>query len=256
MSTPLWARTVVGDGPDLVILHGLFGDKGNWKTLASKISGWRVHLFDLPGHGATPTPDSWRTEDLAERLWENLAYYGLQQPVILGHSWGGKVAWEAALQRPEAVRGLIIGDIGPGTTPLDIESVAETLIKAGQSDRDGAKQALYAAFPAPLAGFFLKSWLGGLRPWVFDLEGIVSHSNILRQGLNPGRVYPGPALQLWGALSHYPTDAAREESSRFLRRSSERFIANAGHWFHAENPSQTLENLTAFLSTLPPLSFQ
>lgn len=252
MPSPPWAHSVMGEGPDLVILHGLFGDKSNWKTLASKISGWRIHLFDLPGHGASASPESWLTEDLASGLWENLEGLGLVRPVLLGHSWGGKIAWEAALQRPQDVKGLVIGDIGPGETPLDIESVAATLTEAGSRDRDGAKQVLYAAYPAPLAGFFLKSFLGDPRPWVFDLQELVAHASILKLGLNPGRVYPGPSLQLWGELSHYPTDAAREESAAFLRRRTERFVTNAGHWFHAENQGETLEHLTAFLTTLPP----
>lgn len=246
-----WQYSVLGGGQPLVVFHGIFGDRNNWKTVIQKISGYRIYLVDLPGHGETPSPLSWTLPDMAKDGWAWLESVGIVNPVLLGHSWGGKIAWEMALQRPGSVRALIIGDIGPVTTPIEIVKIGAILNEAAErGDRDGVKAVLLNSLSPNFAGFFLKSWRGGERPWVFDLPAFLQHAEILRQGLPPGRVYPGPTLQIWGRNSEYPTADALESSRSFFPDLETVFIEGAGHWFHAENPQQTLQVITDFLGRL------
>lgn len=247
----MWAFTGWGDGPPLVVLHGIFGDRNNWKTVIQKLPGFRVLLVDLPGHGETPSAADWSLASLAREGWSWAESLGLERPILLGHSWGGKIAWEMALQRPEAVRALVIGDIGPVTTPIEILKIGSILNEAAQqADRDGVKAVLLRHFHPNLAGFFLKSWRGGARPWAFDLDAFIAHAATLRAGLSPGRVYPGPTLQIWGQQSEYPTPEALEGSRAFFPNLTTHFVPGAGHWFHAENPAATLEILHNFLQNL------
>ncbi len=249
MST--WTFTQTGEGPALVILHGIFGDRNNWKTVAQKIPGHTLYYVDLPGHGETPSPKSWALADLARDGWSWMEANRIDHPILLGHSWGGKIAWEMALQRPDSVRALIIGDIGPLTTPIEILRIGTILNQAAaQNERDGVKAVLLQHFPPNLAGFFLKSWKGGERAWVFDLPAFIQHAETLRQGLPPGRIYPGPTLQIWGKNSEYPTPEALEASRPFFPQLTTAFVEGAGHWFHAENPQKTLEIVTDFIHKL------
>lgn len=246
-----WAYSLVGEGEPVVVLHGIFGDRNNWKTLVQKISGWAHYLVDLPGHGETPSSPSWRLADLARQGWDWVDELGLERPILMGHSWGGKIAWEMALQRPHQTRALILGDIGPGTTPIRLTEIGAVLSRAGAfEERDQVKAELLRHFEPNLAGFFLKSWKARGR-WAFDLEAFLTHAEILRRGVESGRVYPGPTLQLWGERSEYPTPQALEDSRPFFPNLTTRFIPDAGHWFHAENPTDTLRALQEFLAGVP-----
>ncbi|MBC8281770.1 MAG: alpha/beta fold hydrolase [Chloroflexi bacterium] len=51
------SHTTYGDGPPLVILHGLFGSGKNWTGIAKQLAAdFRVITVDLPNHGASPWP--------------------------------------------------------------------------------------------------------------------------------------------------------------------------------------------------------
>ena len=52
-----------GEGPPLIILHGLFGSGRNWTGIAKKLAAnWRVSTVDLRNHGASPWDAVWREE--------------------------------------------------------------------------------------------------------------------------------------------------------------------------------------------------
>jgi pimeloyl-[acyl-carrier protein] methyl ester esterase len=94
-----------GSGPDIVLIHGWAMHGGIFEPLTRLLRGhFRVHLVDLPGHGFSredatpldPTPCARALLDVLPRaLW-------------LGWSFGGMVVLNAALARPEAVRGLVL----------------------------------------------------------------------------------------------------------------------------------------------------
>src|SRR6478736_4093635 len=83
----------IGNGRPLVILHGLFGQSDNWNTLARLFSekGLRVFTVDLRNHGLSPQSEEWNYPVMAEDLKEFLDEHRLENPILLGHSMGGKV---------------------------------------------------------------------------------------------------------------------------------------------------------------------
>jgi pimeloyl-ACP methyl ester carboxylesterase len=102
-----------GQGQPLVLLHG----NG---TLAQEleISGlpglaaekYRVIAFDRPGYGYSDRPrgKSWTPEAQAELLHRALQYLGIEQPIVVGHSWASLVAVALALRQPDCARGLVL----------------------------------------------------------------------------------------------------------------------------------------------------
>lgn len=105
--TPV-GRTVMGAGPTIVIVPGLGSGVAHWLPVARRLAReHRVVVVDLPGHGGSPMPDSLTLEGAALALDAVLAEE--DGPVTLvGHSLGGLVAAQAALMRPERVRGLVL----------------------------------------------------------------------------------------------------------------------------------------------------
>ena len=79
--------------PPFVILHGLFGSGSNWRSIARQLSGrYRVICLDLRNHGRSPWGDEMAYFDLAGDVVRYLHGHELENPVILGHSMGGKTA--------------------------------------------------------------------------------------------------------------------------------------------------------------------
>lgn len=90
--------------PRVVALHGWGRDGGDFGTILSGLDAVSIHL---PGFGPAPAPDEvWGTEQYAELVAEAIAAYA--PVVIVGHSFGGRVAVRLAAKRPELVRGLLL----------------------------------------------------------------------------------------------------------------------------------------------------
>ena len=94
-----------GQAPARVVaLHGWARTRADWNAT---LQGYDALALDLPGFGATPAPDrGWSTASYAGWLRECLE--GLDRPVLVGHSFGGRVAVRLAAANPELVRGLVL----------------------------------------------------------------------------------------------------------------------------------------------------
>eukprot|EP00965_Chrysotila_dentata_P020240 670073-Pleurochrysis_carterae.AAC.1 len=108
--------------PPIVILHGLFGAGGNFKTWASGLASQldadktprRIMLVDLRNHGSSAHSSEMSFDAMAADVLALLDKQGIKQAVLCGHSLGGKVAMALALARPERIERLIVLDIAPG----------------------------------------------------------------------------------------------------------------------------------------------
>jgi len=122
--TPLAARYVTidstriryidtGRGPAVVLIHGLAASMYSWRhtILPLTQSGFRVIAFDNRGFGfSDKPPQGYSNEAYVNLLFDLLDSLGVSEAVLVGHSMGGAIAAEAALDRPDRVRGLVLVD--------------------------------------------------------------------------------------------------------------------------------------------------
>ncbi len=111
----------LGDGPPVVMLHGLAGNVRNYtQTVSNELARThRVILIDRPGSGYSGRPDGTTASiesqaDVVHRVIEEL---GLQRPIIVGHSLGGAVALAYAGRYPEDLSRLVL--LAPAATPFE-----------------------------------------------------------------------------------------------------------------------------------------
>jgi pimeloyl-ACP methyl ester carboxylesterase len=100
----------VGEGPDLVMIHGLTGNLAVWhlQIVPELSESFRVLTYDLRGHGHSDTPPSGYTLDtMADDLLELLDALEIEKPLIAGHSYGADIALYHALHHPHRVREVI-----------------------------------------------------------------------------------------------------------------------------------------------------
>ena len=120
--TPVLAlkSTDLGKGPVIVLIPGLGSQRMQWMPTARKlISGYRVVMADLPGHGDSPMPDPFSFEAGANMLDALLAKQNPDSTIIVAHGIGGVLAVLEARAHPERMKGIIVID-GALKSPITI----------------------------------------------------------------------------------------------------------------------------------------
>jgi 3-oxoadipate enol-lactonase len=136
------AVTDVGDGPPVVLLHGLACGRRMWfHQIRALRNRFRVIAYDLRGHGLTDVPavaTEYSAAHLARDLTGALDALAIERAAIVGFSLGGAPALALAASKPERVSHLILADVGAGADdPVKIEALARqwiTLIDRGRVD--------------------------------------------------------------------------------------------------------------------------
>jgi pimeloyl-ACP methyl ester carboxylesterase len=102
-----------GQGPELVLIHGLAADLAFWyfRHLPQLKQRFHVTVYDLRGHGLSDMPPSgYSPQDQADDLAGLLDALGIAKAHVVGHSFGGLVALTFAVRYPERVDRLVIAD--------------------------------------------------------------------------------------------------------------------------------------------------
>ena len=104
-----------GDGLPLLLISGLGTDSQSWAPVLDGFSGhFRLLVFDNRGAGRSDVPDAACTiADMAADARQLLGHLGIGKAHILGHSMGGYIAQELAIEYPECVDKLILADTAP-----------------------------------------------------------------------------------------------------------------------------------------------
>jgi pimeloyl-ACP methyl ester carboxylesterase len=100
----------VGEGPDVVMVHGITGNLAVWHLhiVPALSDDFRITTYDLRGHGYSDTPRSGYSPDaMATDLLELLDALEIERPVVIGHSYGADIALYHAARHPDRVRKVI-----------------------------------------------------------------------------------------------------------------------------------------------------
>ena len=101
---------LIGKGPDVVMIHGLTGNLAVWhfRILPLLADRYRILTYDLRGHGFTEMPPTgYAPESMADDLRELLDALDIEQPTLVGHSYGADIALYFALLYPERTRRVV-----------------------------------------------------------------------------------------------------------------------------------------------------
>jgi pimeloyl-ACP methyl ester carboxylesterase len=103
-----------GEGPDVVLIHGVTGDLSIWflcRAMTELAETHRVTAYDLRGHGYSEAPPSGYTSaDLASDTLALMDAIGAPRARLVGHSFGGVVAMHAASMAPGRVEAVVLSD--------------------------------------------------------------------------------------------------------------------------------------------------
>ncbi|MEZ4374180.1 MAG: alpha/beta hydrolase [Polyangiaceae bacterium] len=257
---------------NIVLLHGILGSGGNLRglgrRLVEQLPGTRVVLFDLRGHGDSANyarsvggPHTVRAcvEDIDSAL-RNLRF---QADVVIGHSFGGKVALLYAQMFPHGLRQAWALDSTPGIKRDagggEVGQVYKTLreVPTPFASREAMLQALESRGIATGIARWMTTNLkreGDVYDWAFDLDVIGE----LLEDYFQEDIWPWlearrgtPDIHLLRALNRDRFSQADADHALGLPRACRvtlHDLPNSGHWVHADNPDGLLEILTQELA--------
>ena len=244
-----------GQGPALIILHGLFGSLDNWVSHARQLAdSFSVYLVDQRNHGKSPHDPEWEYAVMAEDLHEFMDDHGIFQAHLLGHSMGGKTVMKFAGEYPERVEKLIVADMAPvHYAPHHLETIAAlnaVPVRKIASRQDADKLLAQRIEEIGVRQFLLKSLVrdpeGGFR-WKFNLEVITQKYEAALEAIPLDFPFDKPTLFVSGGRSEYMIPAYHEQIREDFPDAEFQIIPEAGHWLHAEAPVRFLEIVRSFL---------
>jgi len=251
-----------GEGDsNVVLLHGLFGSGQNLGQIARGLKGeHRVHSVDLPDHGRSDWLPQASIQAYAHCVAAWMDDHQLTNCCVIGHSLGGKVAMQLAVNRSELIHRLVILDISPMAYTVrrhdHIFAGLKAVKAAGVTTRSNARVALLAHIDEPsVADFLLTSAYtdeSGLIDWRFNLAQLeVDYWHMLSgidvqeaQGL-PCRT---PSLVVRGADSAYVPKTTKQDFAHLFDGLNVVTVKNAGHWLHQEQTETVLSLIERFIA--------
>lgn len=247
--------------PALILIHGLFGSGKLWRIFAKQFSKYYwVHTPDLRNHGRSPHFDSMNYEEMAQDIADYMDQQGIEHANILGHSMGGKVAMQFALNWPERVTKLIVEDIAPMYYKPRHKAVFKgirALNKANIKNRSHADELVKDIIADNSLRLFLYTNLSkqsdGYLDWHINMDAIRdNYDAISRAPVYKKQPYSCTTLFLRGGKSQYVLDEYRRKIKEWFPLSRINTLKDAGHWLHSEQPTTFLDICLKFLSDEQP----
>ena len=267
------AYRVAGDGPAIVLIHGMAGSSETWLPVMPGLAGSGTLIApDLLGHGASAKPPGdYSLGALAASVRDLLVTLGHDRATIVGHSLGGGVAMQFAYQFPERCERLVL--VSSGGLGREVSAVLRALAFPGS-------EYLLAAGCAPVladAGTTVFGWLGkiGLRPapavadlWrsyssLGDPEARAAFLHTLRAVVDVGgqrvsardRLYLTsgmPSLIVWGEGDPFIPVAHAHAAHEAMPESRLEVFYGAGHYPHRDAPERFAALVADFIQSTTP----
>src|SRR5215468_10450222 len=245
---------VVGEGRPVVILHGLLGSADNWRSMSRRLGAhYQGFALDLRNHGRSPHSDILDYDVMAADVREFTEQQALRRIILLGHSVGGKVAMQFAVEYSQQVDRLIVVDIAPKA----YEPSQRYLLKAMQSlDLSRYKSFADVALAPEVSSESLRQFLiknlardenGRLR-WKIHLEAIDRNYDKLLRGLGAEGSFNKPTLFIRGGRSNYIEDDDALLIRQMFPQAEIVTLPEAGHWLHVDRPEEFFQTVVNFLN--------
>ncbi|CAN5222849.1 alpha/beta hydrolase [soil metagenome] len=244
-----------GQGEPLLLIHGLGSSTRDWEPQVNSLAKhYQVIRFDLRGHGKTDKPNapysiSLFTQDTAQLIQA----LGLQSVSVVGHSLGGMIAFQLALDFPQSVKRLIIVNSSPAVIFPTLKAhlkfylrfIDVKLFGMGHLSRNLAK----AVFPHPeqakLRKVFVQRW----------------RENDPKAYLNALRAFSGwnimqrlPAIQcptlIITADHDYSPISFKEFYTKLISNGDLLVIKNSYHMTPADQPEALNQAILNFMSKI------
>lgn len=232
-----------GSGPDIILIHGLFGSLENLGMVAKNLQeNYRVTSIDVRNHGSSFHKNDMDYQQLVLDVINLMDLLNITSAHLLGHSMGGKIAMQCAVDFPNRIKHLIIADIAPVAYPAHHQKIIEGLksidFNKVKTRKDADNQLAHYVDELGVRQFLLRNLANINRQFHFKchLENIAECYPQIMQGMNTSKQFIGSTLFIKGGNSDYILAEHRNIINQIFPNSKAKIIQGAGHWLHAEKP--------------------
>lgn len=254
-----------GEGEPVVFLHGFPEFWYSWRHQMAALAGkYRVIAPDQRGYNETERQGPYDTDTLQADVLALMAHLGIERAHIVGHDWGGVVAWLLAIEHPDAVRTLTVCNLPhPAVFRRQIRRnprqwlrswyflffqlpwLPERLIALGNYHRLARgiiRQCRPGTFTRDDVKAFLAAWrrqgLGGGINWY---RAVMRHPRPLA---DPVPLIMAPTLLVWGEDDAFLGKELAEGTDEYVHDLTVHYLPGTSHWVQQEEP----EKVNAYLA--------
>tara|TARA_A100001011_G_C14247307_1_gene816190 strand:+ start:232 stop:1242 length:1011 start_codon:yes stop_codon:yes gene_type:complete len=140
-----------GDGPLVILCHGFPESWYSWRHQLPILAdaGYRAIALDMRGYGGTSQPEMISSYNLSKIIGDVVSVVNAldeKQAVVVGHDWGGPVAWYSALMRPDIFRAVAVLSV-PYNPPMQVPE--ELILTKMMAENAGEKEYYRSYFQEP-----------------------------------------------------------------------------------------------------------
>ena len=265
-----------GQGPVLLLLHGLGCDHTTWDPIIATLAKrYTVIAPDLLGHGQSAKPRAdYSVGGYANGMRDLITILGIDKVTVVGHSFGGGVAMQFAYQFPERTERLVLvssGGLGPEVTPAiraittpgfhevmglltlpgvrqvgaaGLRALSRSPLKATHDLDEVAR--IYDSFKDPSARAAIRHVVRSVVDWRGQIVTMADRAYLTEEM---------PMAVVWGRddmvipVRHANTAAALAPKARV------EVIPNAGHFPHKDHPQRFAKILHEFVRSTQPHAY-
>lgn len=243
---------IQGNGPIIVLLHGLFGNLDNLGVLARDLMlNFKTLQIDLRNHGLSPHSDEFNYYRMAKDILSLFDQLGIEHALIVGHSMGGKVAMMLTELAPERISHLVVIDMAPIAYQErhhdDVFSALNAVTHSKVTQRVQAAEIMKTfSLHDSVIQFLLKSFYQG--EWRFNVCALEQHYDEII-GWKEVSAWNKPVIFIRGELSPYIKNSYRSAIARQFPMARAYLAAGCGHWVHAEKPQLVIRVIRKLLQS-------
>jgi pimeloyl-ACP methyl ester carboxylesterase len=252
----------LGKGPLLVLLHGFPDYWYTWRDqMPALAKHFQVVAIDLRGYNKSDQPrgvENYALEKLVDDVKAVLKHFKQDRAVVVGHDWGGLIAWTFAMKYPEKTDRLIILNL-PHPRGMQRELANNPLQqKASQYARNFQSDLAASLVTPELLVFWVKEpeakvkYLEALKR--SSIEGMLNYykANYPREPYKEERTFPPvkcPVLMIYGLKDPYLLPGALNDTWQWLEKDFTLVtIPDAGHFVHRDKPELVTRKMVRWLT--------
>ena len=233
-----------GQGTPVVLLHGMFGSLTNLGGLARALSdSYRVISCDLRNQGDSFHSDVMDLQSMSEDLVTLLDYLDIEATSVVGHSLGGKVGMQFALNYSDRCSNLVVADISPVAYAPKHDLILEALVDLSKDiiyDRAAADKLLARHIhDRDMRSFLLKNISksnNGAYQIKINLKVIEKNYYTNLVAAPKGDPFESSTLFLKGEKSAYIQEKHKSQIGVLFPNYKLKILDECGHWLHVQKP--------------------
>ncbi|GGC40140.1 alpha/beta hydrolase [Novosphingobium marinum] len=223
----LFARDYPGDGPVLLMMHGLTRNSADFEPLVAHLEGrYRLIVPDQRGRGLSqndPDAANYRPDTYSHDMFTLLSSLEIETANLVGTSMGGLMSMVMVAMQPERFPSIVLNDIGPEIDDAGLGRIAKFVGPRGaMTDWAEAAERTRALNQHALRGLDADDWLAFARRTCRETEAgeieFAYDPRIADAFAEPEGVAPVDLWPLWNAMSAHPVLLVRGETSDLLSR--------------------------------------